>query len=123
MVVNTRLVSNVVAQSRADALIIPFHLIEKDVFCSRALLDTTLRMLDLKYDSDLCRVSGLAAPHISKIRNGLSPVSAAVAINIHELTGMSIFEIKRILTGHCLKSLPVLHGSACTSDVATTRGC
>lgn len=55
--------------------------------------------LNLKNDAELSRVMGVNAPLISKLRHGKVQISAALLIEFHEKTGMSIAELKRI-TGY-----------------------
>lgn len=55
--------------------------------------------LNLKNNAELSRVIGVRAPLISKLRHGKTPISAALLIEFHEKTGISIAELKRI-TGY-----------------------
>lgn len=58
------------------------------------LLDFLLLKLRLKNDAALCRLLGVAAPVISKIRYNRMNISAAMMILIHEKCDLSIAEIK-----------------------------
>jgi hypothetical protein len=60
------------------------------------LLDHVLKVTGLKNDAVLCRKLETAAPVMSKIRHGQTKVGATLIIRIHELTGMSVKEIKEL---------------------------
>lgn len=61
------------------------------------LLDFLLAKQELKNDAALCRLLGIAAPVISKIRYNKMGISAAMMITIHEKCGLSIAQIKEYL--------------------------
>lgn len=62
------------------------------------LIDLIIKKLDIKNDAALSRVLEVAPPVISKIRNDKLPVGATLIIRIHELTDISISDIKSYLT-------------------------
>lgn len=62
-----------------------------------AFLDLLLVKLDAKNDAALSRIMHILPPVISKFRHGRLHISAMYIIIAHELTGMSIKEIKRHL--------------------------
>lgn len=61
------------------------------------LLEDVKAKLQVKNDAALSRAFEVAPPVISKIRHGKLPVGASLIIKIHELTGMTIAEIKSYL--------------------------
>jgi hypothetical protein len=62
------------------------------------LLDALLVHLDLKNDAALARALEVAPPLLSKLRHRTLPVGGAVLIRMHEVSGLSIAEL-RILLG------------------------
>jgi transcriptional regulator with XRE-family HTH domain len=85
------------------------------------LLDTVRHKLNLNSDAQLSRTLEISQPAISKIRNMKAPVNANFLIRLHEVTNISIREL-RLLMGdrrnkfrfhpklpdfvHCQKFLP-----------------
>lgn len=61
------------------------------------LLDTMIDKLHLKNDAALSRVLDVQPPLISKIRNRKLPVGASVLIRMHEVSGLSIQELREIM--------------------------
>lgn len=64
------------------------------------LLDELIKHLGLKNDAALSRALELAAPLISKLRNDGLPVSAFVLIRMHEVSGLSIAELRGLMGDH-----------------------
>jgi hypothetical protein len=62
------------------------------------LLDSLIVKLHLKNDAALSRVLEVAPPMISKIRHRRLPVGASLLIRMHEVSDLSIREL-RILMG------------------------
>lgn len=62
------------------------------------LLDLAADILKCKNDAQLSRALDVAPPVISKIRHGRLPVGAVLIIKIHEVTGLSVAEIKSYIT-------------------------
>lgn len=60
-------------------------------------LNVLLAKLQLKNDAALSRAMDVAPPVISKFRHGKLPFSAPYVIKAHELTGMSVADIKVML--------------------------
>ncbi|MCM1513080.1 MAG: hypothetical protein NC112_08255 [Oxalobacter formigenes] len=58
------------------------------------LLDMLIRKLSLKNDAALARALEVAPPVISKIRHNRLPVGASLLIRMHEVSGMSIYELR-----------------------------
>lgn len=61
------------------------------------LLDSLIEKLKLKNDAALARVLEVAPPVISKIRNYRLPVGATLLIAMHEVTGMTIAELRALM--------------------------
>lgn len=62
------------------------------------LLDSLIEKLNLKNDAALSRILEVAPPVISKIRHRRLPVGASLLIRMHEVSDLSIAEL-RILMG------------------------
>src|ERR1035437_10642637 len=62
------------------------------------LLDSIIEKLNLKNDAALSRTLEVAPPVISKIRHRRLPVGASMLIRMHEVSDLSIEEL-RILMG------------------------
>lgn len=61
------------------------------------LLDGLIVHLELKNDAALARVLELAPPMISKLRHFTLPVSAAVLVRMHEVSGLSIRDLRLLM--------------------------
>jgi len=61
------------------------------------LLDILLGKMQLKNDAALSRMLEVAPPVISKIRHHRLPVGASLLIRMHEVTGMSIRELRDLM--------------------------
>lgn len=61
------------------------------------LLNELMARLSLRTDAALCRTLGVSPPVISKVRHKTMPVSAAVLIRMHEVSGLSIRELRRLM--------------------------
>jgi hypothetical protein len=62
------------------------------------LLDALIEQLGLKNDAALARALEVAPPMISKIRHRSLPVGGAILIRMHEVSNLSITEL-RVLMG------------------------
>lgn len=60
-------------------------------------IDRVIKRLGLKNDSALARHLSIAPPTISKVRNGLIPMSAGMMVLISEETGWPTKEIKALI--------------------------
>lgn len=69
-------------------------------FRSADLLDVLIDFLGLKNDAALGRELQVSPPILSKIRHGGLPVSAAILIRMHEVSGLSIFELRACMGDH-----------------------
>lgn len=61
------------------------------------LLDELLSRLCLKNDAALSRALGVAPPRLSKLRHRRLPVAADLMIQIHDVTKLSIDDIRRLM--------------------------
>ena len=61
------------------------------------LLEQLIAHLGLKNDAALSRILEVAPPVISKIRHGKLPVGASLLIRMHEVSGMSIRDLRSLM--------------------------
>jgi hypothetical protein len=61
------------------------------------LLDTIIKKLNLKNDAGLSRLLGIAPPVISKIRHRKLPVGASFLIRMHEVSDVSISDLRELM--------------------------
>lgn len=61
------------------------------------LLDTLLLRQNLKSDAELARVLEINPSVISKIRNAKARISASLLLEIHEVTDISIRELRNLM--------------------------
>ncbi len=61
------------------------------------LLDAVAQQLGAKNDAALSRLLGVAPPQLSKIRRGRLPVGATMLLRLHEMTDMSIRELRALM--------------------------
>ena len=61
------------------------------------LLDFLIEKMALKNDAALSRKLEVAPPVISKIRHRRLPIGASLLIRMHEVTGMSIRELRDLM--------------------------
>lgn len=67
------------------------------VYDPNRLLDHLIEKMRLKNDAALGRMLEVAPPVISKIRHRHLPVGASLLIRMHEVTGMSIRELRDLM--------------------------
>lgn len=67
------------------------------------LLDILRSRLHLKNDAELSRVLEVAPPVISKIRHRRLPVGASMLIRMHEVSELSIKELRLLMGDRCDK--------------------
>lgn len=60
------------------------------------VLDELIQRFNLRNDQHLCKVLGLAPPHLSKLRHGTIKSSPEVALAIHEVFGISFAEMREL---------------------------
>ena len=61
------------------------------------LLDSLIQQLGLKNDAALSRALEVAPPVISKIRHYRLPVGASMLIRMHEVSGLSIRDLRYLM--------------------------
>ena len=61
------------------------------------LLDSLIAKLNLKNDAALSRALEVAAPVISKIRHRRLPVGASMLIRMHEISAISITDLRQMM--------------------------
>jgi hypothetical protein len=61
------------------------------------LLDSLIERLKLKNDAGLCRALEVAPPLISKIRHRRLPVGSSLLIRMHEISDLSIKELRTLM--------------------------
>ena len=61
------------------------------------LLDCLIAKLDLKNDAALSRALEVAPPMISKIRHRRLPVAASLLIRMHEISALSIKDLRELM--------------------------
>lgn len=61
------------------------------------LLDSLIRQLGLKNDAALSRALEVAPPVISKIRHRRLPVGASLLIRLHEVSELSVKELRDLM--------------------------
>ncbi|MYN10771.1 hypothetical protein [Pseudoduganella aquatica] len=66
-------------------------------FDPNPLFDHLLELLQLKNDAALSRLLEVEAPTISKIRHGRLKVSAGMLLRMHEVSQLSITELRRLM--------------------------
>lgn len=64
------------------------------------LLDALIGKMQLKNDAALSRALEVAPPVISKIRHHRLPVGASLLIRMHDVTGMSIRDLRGLMGDH-----------------------
>lgn len=75
------------------------------------LLDVLLARLRLKNDAALSRLLGVEAPTISKIRHKRLRVGAAILLRMHEVSNLSIEELRALMGDRRVRlRLPGAHG-------------
>jgi hypothetical protein len=75
----------------------------KQEFNPNHLLDTLIGKLNLKNDAALSRALEVAPPVISKIRHRRLPVGASMLIRMHEVSNMSVRELRDLMGDRRMK--------------------
>ncbi|MET3118854.1 hypothetical protein AAKU64_003089 [Undibacterium sp. GrIS 1.8] len=84
------------------------HEAEEFQYNPNHLFDTLIKQLHLKNDAALSQELGVSAPIISKIRHRRLPVGSSLLIRMHEVSGLSIKEL-RCLMGDTHKKFWIGH--------------
>lgn len=72
-------------------------LLERSEYDPNHLLDSLIERLALKNDAALSRSLEVAPPVISKIRHRKLPVGASLLIRMHEVSDLSIKELRSLM--------------------------
>jgi hypothetical protein len=84
--------------THTDEEIMTHHaLASQESYNPNHLLDMLLGKMQLKNDAALSRMLEVAPPVISKIRHHRLPVGASLLIRMHEVTGMSIRDLRDLM--------------------------
>jgi hypothetical protein len=67
------------------------------VYNPDGLLDKLIELMQLKNDAALSRALEVAPPVISKIRHRRLPVGASLLIRMHEVSGLTIGDLRYLL--------------------------
>jgi hypothetical protein len=71
------------------------------------LVDLLIDCLQVRNDAGLSRAMKVAPPVISKIRHGKLPIGAAFIVAAHELTGVSVRNLKRVAGMPCREQIQI----------------
>lgn len=69
----------------------------KPLYSPNHLIDTLSANLHIKSDAALCRLLEVSAPVISRIRTGSLPVSGSILLRMHEVSGLSLKDLRFLL--------------------------
>lgn len=72
-------------------------LVDQTTYDPNKLLDSLIECLKLKNDAALSRALEVAPPVISKIRHRRLPVGASLLIRMHEVSGLSIRDLRDLM--------------------------
>ena len=72
-------------------------LVSQEGYDPNRLLDALIQKLGLKNDAALSRALEVRPPVISKIRHRTLPVGASLLIRMHEVTDLSIRELRELM--------------------------
>jgi hypothetical protein len=84
--------------TQAGTIMTSNRLEDQQAYDPNNLLDSLIKKLNLKNDAALSRALEVAPPVISKIRHRRLPVGASLLIRMHEVSDLSIAEL-RVLMG------------------------
>lgn len=73
------------------------------------LFDTLIKQLGLKNDAALARLLEVSPPVISKVRHRNLPVGATLLIRMHEISELSIKDLRSLMGDHRTKFNTVNH--------------
>jgi hypothetical protein len=73
-------------------------LVSQEGYDPNRLLDALIQKLGLKNDAALSRALEVRPPVISKIRHRTLPVGASLLIRMHEVTDLSIRELRELMS-------------------------
>ncbi|MEN3276024.1 MAG: hypothetical protein V7631_1814 [Massilia sp.] len=70
---------------------------EGAVYDPNRVLDAVISKLQLKNDAALSRALEVAPPVISKIRHNTLPIGATILLRMHEISDLSIRELRSLM--------------------------
>lgn len=73
------------------------ELVTQETYDPNNLLDILIERLNLKNDAALSRALEVAPPVISKIRHRRLPVGASMLIRMHEVSSLSVRELRDLM--------------------------
>ncbi|MGI4847888.1 MAG: hypothetical protein ACRYGK_07095 [Janthinobacterium lividum] len=99
------------------------NLVAQESYNPNHLLDILIEKLNLKNDAALSRALEVAPPVISKIRHRRLPVGASMLIRMHEVSTMSVRELRDLMGDRRTKyRLSDAQGKPKASDTAQANG-
>lgn len=78
----------------------PNRVLRLDSYDPNPLLDRLLTLVPEQNDAGLARALGVTRSIISKLRNKHADVSAEMLLNMHEMSGLSIRELRALMGDH-----------------------
>lgn len=94
---------------------LPNHSNDLMAYNPNRLLDTLIKNFHLKNDAQLCRMLEVPPPLISKIRHHRLPVGASLLIRMHEVTELSIRDLRFLMgdrrSKFCVSDLKITSNS------------
>jgi hypothetical protein len=72
-------------------------LLNQESYDPNRMLDGVIEKMGLKNDAALSRVMEVAPPVISKVRHRRLPVGASLLIRLHEVSGLTIAELRNLM--------------------------
>lgn len=99
------------------------NLVAQESYNPNHLLDILIEKLNLKNDAALSRALEVAPPVISKIRHRRLPVGASMLIRMHEVSTMSVRELRDLMGDRRTKyRLSDAQGKPKANDTAQANG-
>lgn len=99
------------------------NLVAQESYNPNHLLDILIEKLNLKNDAALSRALEVAPPVISKIRHRRLPVGASMLIRMHEVSTMSVRELRDLMGDRRTKyRLSDAQGKPKANDAAQANG-
>lgn len=72
------------------------HLLDDEAYCPSVLLNFVAHRLGARNDTALSMELGIGCDVISRVRQRVRPIGDSMLIRIHEKTGMSTKELKKL---------------------------
>jgi len=71
--------------------------IDEVVYSPPRLLNSLIDHLGIRTDADLCRVLEIPPSVLSSIRSGRRPIGASLLVRMHDVSGLDIRELRKLL--------------------------